>query len=292
VTPTDVTQTAQTASPTPSPTKTPAANPTIYRTVSAQACSVFQAPTIRTLRPQGDLMAWSEVSNTLAYLAPSDQWDQAVGLLDTISIPPAAAPSQLAIHVAGNLSWSPDGKHIAFSVLRLGEGLYSLQVSAADGSGLVDFFPGDSARTDEWSSPKLVSRWLDAEQLEIFSSCGVNCAASFAADLRDGSRKPTGAPPSTQIDLWQIHRNTPAGETFDITKASSPNWSFDKNRIAYFDNTSHVWVLSKTDKNQFMLGLGKWDTPFETKWSADGEYLAVRTDVSVQVFEMGCEPEK
>jgi hypothetical protein len=270
---------------------TPTQDPTQYHTVPVQACRVFQAPTIRTLRTQGDLVAWSPVADTLAFLSASETQDQSFGPLLTAAFPKTSEPIVLAPHAAGNLSWAPDGKHIAFAVLRLGEGLYSLQSVDSKGNGLVDFFPGAAARTDEWASPKIVRRWLDDSlRLEMYSSCGVNCAASYEGDVRDGSRKPTGEPSAKNIDLWEMHSFAPPGEAFTIAKATAPNWSPDGLRIVYFDNKSNVWIISKTGKNQFMLDIGKWATPIETKWSADNQYLAIRTDFDVQVFEMNCAP--
>jgi hypothetical protein len=272
-------------------TSTPTLDATLYHTVTVQACNVFEAATIRTLRSQGDMLAWSPVSNTLAYLFPSESQDQSVGFLQTVTFPRSDQPLSIAPHVAGNLSWAPDGKHIAFAVLRLGEGLYSLQAADSLGKGLVDFFPGTSARTDEWASPKIVRRWLDdSTRLEIYASCGVNCAASSVGDVRDGSRKPTGEPSAKQIDLWETHINAPAGEALAILKATHPNWSPDASRIVYVDDKLNVWVVSKPGKNQFILDIGKWATPIETKWSADNAYLAIRTDINVQVFAMDCAP--
>jgi dipeptidyl aminopeptidase/acylaminoacyl peptidase len=281
----------QTVSPSASVLVSPSPNPTVFPTIPLHACLLYQVPTIRTLRSQGDLMAWSPTSNVLAFLSSSEQMDQSSGSLMIVPLPAEGTTLRLATNGAGNISWSPDGKHIAFTSLRLGEGVYSLQAVATDGSGLVDFFPGDSARTDEWASPKIVHSWSsDNQHLEIYASCGVNCAAPYIANVLDGTQKPAGGPGLPNIDFWQIHTYTPETLPESITDATSPNWSPDGNRIAYFDDRFNIWVLSKTEKNQFMLDLGKWATPYETKWSSDGNYLAVRVDLTIKVFQIGCEP--
>jgi hypothetical protein len=260
-----------------------------YKIVAPTACLVQDQAVIRTSTPQGDLLAWSPVAAEVAYVASNNRSNWNLGDLWVVSAENAGTARKLADNAVGNLSWSPDGKYIVFASLRSGDGVFTLQAAAKDGSDVVDFFPGASAKTDSWASPKIVKEWLlkDTRFLAA-TSCGTGCTQMAEINISEKTQQPVGDPEKILTDFWKIHRNEPDLPVVALENALEPNWSPDETLAVYFDNRDYAWVLSPETKSQFLLSLGVWQNPLETKWSSDGKYLAVRAGFRMLVFRMNC----
>ncbi|MGE5123015.1 MAG: hypothetical protein ACM3H7_00735, partial [Acidobacteriaceae bacterium] len=157
------------------PTSLPASPIPGLHVVSSHACQVAEQVMIRVEHSQGDLISWSPLTDSLAYIGTSSGSSWNVGDLDLLSAPLFDVPDRIATQAAGELTWSPLGTSIAYLGLRLSDNLYTVGLAYIDGRAAKDLFPGEAARTDGFSSQKSVSEWIDPDHLRVFSSCGVDC---------------------------------------------------------------------------------------------------------------------
>jgi dipeptidyl aminopeptidase/acylaminoacyl peptidase len=259
-----------------------------FQIIPPTACLVLDEAVIRTSTLQGDLLAWSPVAAELAYVASNERSDWNFGDLSIVSAEEHGAARKLAENAVGNLSWSPHGGYIVFAALRSGDGVYTLQGAAGDGSVIVDFFPGDSAKTDSWASPKIVREWLDDARFLAAVSCGPGCTRTAEIDIPENTQQLIGDPEKVITDFWKIHRRLPDPPPDKLENALDADWSPDGKSAAYFDTRGYAWVITPETKSQFLLPLGEWEDPLETKWSSDGEYLAVRAGFRLLLFRMNC----
>jgi hypothetical protein len=259
-----------------------------YRTAPFLLCETSVFNVIRTSTVQGDLFAWSPGSDRLAFIASNSasQWN--LGDLTAVPLPAGSPPVILAGNAVGNLSWSPNGSYLAFVSLRTADGVYTLQVVPPEGGETVDFFPGQTAKTDAWASPKIVRQWTDDLHLTGWSSCGVICAQPVELDISQKIQQAAGDPIRSVVDFWEVHRNEPFPPPADIQDAREVNWSPDLSRAVYFDNRDNVWVVSPGTQTQYRIPLPEWDLPYESKWSPDGRFLAVRAGFFLHVYDSLC----
>lgn len=265
--------------------------PSEFDIVSDEACSVAEWETIRISSPQGDLIAWAPGQLELAYLLPKPGYSWFTGDLAIASGKGFQDQKTLTsqVDISGGLSWSPDGKRIAFLALRPSEQVYTVMAMWYDGSGMVDLFPGDSARTDEWSSPKGILGWASPDLLKAVISCGAGCDQAVEIDVASGKRVSTGEPGHGDIkkDNWQPSRYTIEFDASRFPAMIYPSWSLDGKNIAYFDEEGNLWVLRRGEKSRFPIDTGHLQAS-EAKWSYDSHYLAVRTDGRIMILEIPC----
>jgi hypothetical protein len=299
------------------PTPTATVDPSGYQMVDPRACLVSEWKTLQTeqLRNQnvtwrqGDLLAWRPGQpagqGQVAYLAPSPRSSWFNGVLtlargsqfeDQFSL----APNVLA---NGDLTWSPDGEHLAFIAFRSSENAYTVMSVSADGTGLVDLFPTDLALTDSRSSQKAIIGWRDNSTVQVMSSCGEECRTAYDIDVT-APPKPvlTPIPVNNYRELLanlQTSENirvvTPAAfpKNMRVTPAalslnvSTANWAPDGNLVVYTDRRGILWLLSISEKINYILDIGLRDV-YEMQWSTASDYLAIRAEDQLFVFQVPC----
>src|SRR4030065_1678639 len=157
------------------PTPEPTSSVIGLQVVSPEACQLAAQGMIRVEHSQGDLIAWSPVGETVAYIASTQGSSWNIGELNILSAPTFAAPEKIASQVAGELTWSPNGISIAYLGLRRSDDLYTIGLAYPDGRVSKDLFPGEAARTDGFSSQKAILEWIGGRRLRGLASCGVDC---------------------------------------------------------------------------------------------------------------------
>lgn len=291
VKPVFVEEVVQAQEPTPAvPLPTP--DSTDFTPVYPQACNIAEWESLQTDRIQGDMLAWSPDSRSLAYIGRKKTgWY--TGHLMLAGGEAFADRRALTDHVevVGDLTMSGDGERLAFVALRPETQLYTVMVQELSGGPALDLFPGDAARTDGWSGTKAIERWVDSRHLLVVYSCGSGCDQRVEISITDGSQRPAGREGYKALETAASPVvNTRAYDKETYPQMFQPNWSPDGTRVVYFDRNGSPWVLNIPESEKYWLEVGVEDA-LESKWSPDGRYLAVRTDGRVFVFEMGCEPQ-
>jgi hypothetical protein len=269
----------------PTPTPLPTSSLPGLVTVEPRLCRVAKLPMLRVDQPQGDMLAWAPGSQTLAYLAPATGSTWMVGTLMTVSAPDFDTPLDLTDYAAGHLTWSPQGSALAYLSLRRSDGLYSVGVVYPQRGEVVDLFPGEAARTDDWSSQKAIDRWRNEQSLLVKVSCGLDCVQTVQVALATGVITPLGDPVQRAWDWWDYRLNPGEalpGDTQDFVQ--QVNWSPDGQRLVYVDRRADAWVVSLDEQIQFPLDTGSYLSVSETDWSQDGEYLAVQAEDWLFIF--------
>jgi hypothetical protein len=247
--------------------------------ISPQACLLAQQDMIRVEQPQGDLVAWSPVANTVAYVASTQASSWNVGDLKIISAPGFENPTRLATQVAGELAWSPRGLNIAYLGLRRSDNLYTIGLVSSQGRTSRDLFPEEVARTDGYSSQKAIAEWLNDGRLRVQTSCGVDCIQTIDFAILTGLASPVGSPTQRSWEVWTVHTNQPAVIPPAYAELEGQlNWSPDGNLIAYIDENETAWIIDEESGSLYPLEIGDYGTASETDWSFDSQYLAVRVD--------------
>jgi hypothetical protein len=276
----------------PTPTITPVINPPrgleMYTLTGSPACKINDLSVIRVLDEQGDLLAWSPVTDTLAYVGLSERSAWLSGPLKVVSPEESGDPRVLANHATGGLSWSPQGQRIAYVSMRSMDSLYTLNVVNLDGSGQQDLFPGETAKTDEWSGAKRVTGWPSEVTVELIASCGTSCALPIEVDLLAGTRRNISTPLRGKFDYWGVTRNIPENLPVVLRDLVQAAWTEDSSRVAYVDTRANLWVIDLENETQFRMDTGRSPRLAEPKWSMSGRYLAVRADTQLMIFDFEC----
>jgi hypothetical protein len=288
-------------------TPTATLDPSGYQAVAPRACPVGDWHTLQAERRQGqvttwlqgNLMAWQPGTETLAYLAPDERSSWFTGGLMLASGPDFREPRPLAptTLVNGDLTWSPSGEWLAFLAFRPNESLHTVMAVRADGAGLVDLFPTDLARTDQRTSQKAIIGWRDDQTVQVISSCGEECRIAFDLDVTTPPGPILTPTPLSHYralqDNLQIDRLARAitPEAFprivSTPEVSKPHWSPDEDQVAYLDRRGVLWILSVAEKTNYPLEIGLRDV-YETQWSTSGDYLAIRAEDRVFVYQVPC----
>jgi WD40 repeat protein len=271
------------------PTPVPTSSIPGLQVSSPQACQVAEHGMIRVENSQGDLISWSPVANTVAYIASTQGSSWNVGELNILSDPLFDNPDRLATQVAGELSWSPNGTTIAYLGLRRSDNLYSIGLAYPDGRPSKDLFPGDAAKTDGYSSQKAILEWINDGRLRVYTSCGVDCMQGLDFGVITGLSTQRGAPIQRDWDLWTVNTNHPVtipAEFSDLV--GQLNWSPDESQIAYIDEDGYVWIINVGTGKLYPLDIGTYGTATETDWSYDSQYLAVQVDQKLKIFSFDC----
>jgi WD40 repeat protein len=273
------------ATPTPLPTSSISG----LQVVSPQACLVAQQGMIRVENPQGDLISWSPTGNTVAYVASTQGSSWNVGELNILTAPKFDNPERLGTQVAGELAWSPNATTIAYLALRRSDTLYTIGLAYPDRRPSKDLFPGEAARTDDFSSQKAVIEWIDDGRLKVDTSCGLDCMQEVDFGVITGLSTLRGDPIQKDWKLWSVHTNQPI--TIPPDYADLPgqlNWSPDESQIAYIDEDGLVWIIDVSSGELYPLDIGAYGTATETDWSYDNQYLAVHVDQNLEIFSFKC----
>jgi len=289
-------------------TPTATLDPSGYQAVEPRACQTGSWQTLQseqrqgniTTWLQGNLTAWQPGSTNLAYLAPGERSSWFTGVLMLAIGPDFKEHRQLAptILVNGDLTWSPSGDRLAFLAYRPNESLYTVMVVNEDGSGLLDLFPADIARTDQRASQKAIAGWKNNRTLQVIASCGDVCRLGFDIDVT--------APPGPVFtptplghyrvlnDNLQIDRREQTVTPDDFPKiistprVSRPHWSPDDRMISYLDRRGVLWVLLIDERINFPVEIGLRDV-YETQWSSAGDHLAIRAEDRIFVIQVPCQ---
>jgi hypothetical protein len=257
--------------------------------VPPQACSIAEQGMIRVDHPQGDLIAWSPIADMVAYVASTAGSSWNVGELNILSPPLFDTPTRLATQVAGELVWAPDASSIAYLGLRRADNLYTVGLAYPDGRASKDLFPGEAAKTDDYSSQKSIVEWINPGRLKVLASCGVNCLQALDFGVLSGLSTRVGDPFERYWDMWSIHVYHPAivpPEYADLP--GQLNWSPDESRIAYIDENGNAWVINVGAGSLYPLDIGQYGTATETDWSYDSQYLAVQVDQNLMIISFEC----
>ena len=272
---------------TPSPM--PTSSISGLQVISPEACLVAERGMIRVEHPQGDLISWSPLTNTVAYIASTQGSSWNVGELDILSAPLFDNPERLATQAAGELAWSPNGITLAFLGLRRSDNLYTIGLAYPGGLASKDLFPGEAARTDDFSSQKAIIEWMDDGRLKVNTSCGIDCMQAMVFGVISGLSTPIGDPIHPEWDLWSVSTNHPATIPLEYANlAGQLNWSPDEDHIAYIDGAGNAWVINVGTGNLYPLDIGAYSTATETDWSYDSQYLAVHVDQNLKIFSFKC----
>ncbi|MFN7035669.1 MAG: hypothetical protein ACK4SN_04810 [Bellilinea sp.] len=269
------------------PTAIPAADLTNdgLRVVAGRACLLHQRIVIQTDRLMGDMLAWSKDSNRLALITPvNDSWGWYQGDLVILDVFTGETQRTKDIRVAGDLTWSPSGERIAFIILRPAEAQYSIGVYSLQDGRTQDLY--DVAVTDEFSSQKGIVGWRSEQILQVAESCGVDCVRYVDHNLSSGVKTVLEESRPAQDTSLQIVLNQPG--VVPNRNWRNANWSPDAQRVFFTDRTNVAWIGDLTANTKFALPMETLPVA-ESKWSADGQFIAVRTAENLYIFGVdGC----
>ena len=271
------------------PTPLPTSTISNYKVIRPQACRVVEQRMIRVEQPQGDLIAWSPATDALAYIASTQGTSWNVGELNLLTAPKFDSPNRLATQAAGELTWSSDASTIAYLGLRRSDNLYTIGLAYPDGRSSKDLFPGEAARTDDYSSQKSILDWMSSASLRVLVSCGVNCLQTTDVNVQSGLATSVGDPIERTWNTWAPHSFHPAIIPNELTTLPGQlNWSWDSKRIAYIDGNGNISVINVGEGTLYPLDIGQFGTATETDWSFDNQYLAVQVDQNLMIFSFQC----
>jgi dipeptidyl aminopeptidase/acylaminoacyl peptidase len=301
--------TAQASSGNSTPVPTPTKDPSGYQAIDPKSCLITDWSTMQSRQAQGDLIAWQPIAATpgsavqapnLAYLAPASRSSWFIGDLMLAKGPTFENRVELATgtYATGDLTWAPDGSRLAFTAYRANDNLYTVMVVNSDGNGLLDLFPGDAANTGDSTSLKAIVNWPSATELTVLSSCGVECAQSYTIKFADAATNtaPDVSAPTPVDDYHVLAENLKvqyhtidikADEFPKILQTKTPQWSPNNQMAAYMDKKDYLWLLSTDGKITYQLDIGLRNMD-ETQWSSDSQWLAVRAEDRIFVFEIPC----
>lgn len=284
-------------------TMTPTPDSLGYQAIAPGSCKISEWTGIQTDQRQGDLIAWRPGNNELVYIAPNSNSTWYSGNLSLASGESLNFHNVLAdtILAQGDLTWSPDGEKLAFIAFRVDEGIQTVMVYQFNTNAFVDLFPLDSARTDTRTSQKSILKWVDSNRVHILTSCGEDCQQIVEVNtqlmatepISAAQRKNIGAtfnPAGVKkIDGLELTENVLEYDPDKFPRGfSAPNWSPDQSKVLYLDRRGLLWLLNLDDKTQFILDIG-FRVVNETKWSSDGQLIAIRAEDRIYIFQAQCQ---
>ncbi len=269
-------------SPSQSATQTAAALPTStlppeiatqdLRLVSPPSCLKAQYTAINTQSPQGDLIAWSPSGDLLALDVPENRhWGWFLGDALIFDVPNNKELfATQGDYVYGDLTWSPAADYLAFVKYSADTHLYTIVTLRLHDHALTDYFPGTSARTDDFSSLKGIESWNASQQLVVVSSCGPDCARSYNLDI--GTGQATVLSEKRKAEDLSLQPNN---------QFASP----DGKLKVIADDQGMSWLANPSAGSTYLLSKDPID---EIKWSADSQYFAMRVVDQVSVYKVNC----
>lgn len=240
--------------------------------VEGQACELTRLVTIQTDEIQGDLMSWSPQGDQLAFVQPVNGYSGwYIGNLivfDTLQEETVFTSDDGAVF--GDLTWSLDGKSLAFVSLDQEEGYYTVKVADLSNGIETDVF-GEAARTDSFASQKGILNWNGSSGLAMSSICGTDCVRVYQFD------------PDSQLlterEELRFQDNTSLVLQNDDNSADG-NWKVT------VDDNDNCWL---TNLRENTISLLVADTEIlEIKFSSSSQYLALRTAEEIGVYQLGC----
>ncbi len=152
----------------------------------------FLAPGVRVLASyRADVYAWSNDGSRLAYGSDEGVW--------AIGSPNFARPKQLIASWPagsvpfGQISWSPDGRKLAFVGSRQSDGWHTIWLANVDGSNIRDLLPPGAPFVSPGVRAVSISGWLSSNELGFSEHCGTGCVAIHKANVETGSYSTLGA---------------------------------------------------------------------------------------------------
>jgi hypothetical protein len=265
----DVLLTAQSANPLPTEFSSLG-----LATVKTTSCQIHSFVATQTNNDQGDMIAWSPVEDVLAYVTPeNDKWGWFVGNLVIYDV---KAKKNLYesqnLAVVGDLTWSADGKLLAFVTLDQHTKIYSVDVLDLSSSDIMEVFDSAAAMTDLWSSTKAVDSWQDDHTLLVTSSCDVDCSRKYSFDTQTGQL----------TALAEMRKKDDTALTVTNETASQDSrWQLAQ------DVNDNVWIASTINHQTSMVASNVLLT--QVKWSPDSSYFAIYSDEAVLIYEPICQ---
>ena len=214
----------------------------------------------------------------------------------------AGAIRRLTNHSADDWSpsWSPDGRHIAFSSER--DDNFEIYVMGSDGSNprrLTNHSAGDGHPS--WSPDGrhiAFASWRDGNfEIYVMGSDGSNPRRLTHDSARDFS--PSWSPDGRHIafsserdDNFEIYvmgsdGSNPRRLTHDSARDFSPSWSPDGRHIA-FESDFEIYVMGSDGSNPRRLAHDS-ARDFSPSWSPDGRHIAFMSyrDGNFEIYVMG-----
>jgi WD40 repeat protein len=151
--------------------------------VGLSLCStVFAESGNPTIVINPDAYAWSPDGSRLLYGDMHGLW--------IVAAPDFHAPVQLVrwepFLEIEDISWTPDGKRVAFVSQRLGDYWDTVWVANADGSRLRDGVPLGSPLTVPGSRALGIETWLDNQRAAVGMHCGTGFVCHFIVNIESG----------------------------------------------------------------------------------------------------------
>jgi hypothetical protein len=266
-----------------------------FRQDYGQVCNLARLKAITTTTHQGSLIAWSPDGKKIAYVTPSSSHAMFSGDLVIASAPDFQPSAPIASGVTGGLLWSPSGERIAYTEMRPGDNIFTVAVTILQGNQQIDLFPGQQARMDSFSSPKVATTWNIEDRLRVQAACGDSCVKYLELSPTGGGQTELPEPSPTEVKAnWASPRNGIPYDEKNYPQMNDPNWSNDGSYVDYYDQDGFLWVLSLKESRAMQIQMdGKvlpiylsqsWDR--ETKWS--GGFLAVRINSVIDLFDVNC----
>lgn len=249
------------------------------------ACLAADFSSIQTNQSQGDLLAWSTAEPLLAFIAPPGRsWGWYEG--DLVILDPVSGEEKATRDVSayGDLTWSPDGRKIAFIALRAADTRLTILIYDLETSTLVDLYVQGGA-SDEFAGQKGILRWSGNQSLQVAERCGVDCVRFVEHNLGGGAARILDERRANQDNSLEIALYQPG--ISPNPNWSNANWSPQADWVFFTDRNQVGWLadLTQETKAPLELGIGR---VAETKWSADSQWIAIRTSERIYLYSLDC----
>ena len=250
---------------------------------TGESCETNTFSVIEKTEDQGNLVAWSTDARTLAYIGPSKTSYRHIGNLNLAKSPDYSESESIDERVVGGMIWAPDDESIAYTSLRASDNLYTITVYNLSTRRKTDLFPGDKAKTDEWSSPKRAVSWESNNALSIEAMCGPGCVETIRYDT--GSDTYTVENQAIRNSLWAATEEPATDGVFP----SSGQFSISIDEFGKVslksESTFKTKILNPTQAVRFFELTEPWT--YEFQWAAD-QYLAVRINDELTLYDLSC----
>ncbi len=269
---TDVLLTAQAANPLPTAMVAEGARVADSPVCLVQTFTTVSVDSDYVTTKQGDMLAWNPASDQLAYVRPvNGRWGWFVGDLVVYDFTLKKEIFTTAdLEVMGDTAWSADGSNLAYVVLDPEEKTYTIYVGGLANGLSVDIF-GSSAKTDDYSSTKGILGWISERNVEVTSSCGLDCMQKYNYNTET----------SVLTKDEQTRKNEDPSLDL-VNQMTSPDgvWT------VAVDENDNVWLANAKTKIASIISA---DTAVEEiKWSPDSRYLSLRFSGEIKVFDVTC----